>query len=599
MRGKVKILLWLCMAFIGDALSGVIVSQESNGSSLPPSKPVLAPLLTAYNVVGLSWADSNGEDGCVVERSQDDVNWSVIATLAANVTNYFDTSVVSGQTLFYRVFATNEWAPSAYSSVRLTQVPAPGPPPMPAITNIVLELGLAIRLDWAPMVGVSGFKLERRITTTGEWGTIANLASNVFSYVDTNIVLQRDYLYRVSASNDLGSSWPSFPARITSQILAERATDTFDPAINENIWSQISGGQVLTSTNGFIEGNALWFGAAGERSVVTAPMTCQSYAIVEFDFRAGHLTNDLPYWEKWEGNESVLMEYSGNGINWSRGGSLYAEPGWKRYRVNFAFTGISTNIQFRWTQKNHSGQAGDDTWAIDNLVITGPLPTPMETPSLAVTPLSSEMIRISWGIMAGISHYIIERKVGEAEWTQIASPARAEYQFFDTNCVPSTVYLYRIKAVNALEESDFSQPVAGTSLSEMAAWQLQYLGSTNAPITATGPDGVLYVCRYAYNFSHDEALFTMDPMGAPYGLPYFELDEADGKLEIVFLRRKSSRNPGITYEVQFSDDLAEWSAGGELISIRDIDYRWEAVTWRDQVPLQKARYCRVAIRLVP
>lgn len=569
----------------------------AGGDSLPPGKPVLAPLLTAYNVVGLSWTNASGEQGIVVERSQDDVNWSVIAALAANVTNYFDASVISGQTFFYRVFATNEWASSGYSNVRLTQVPAPGPPPMPAITNIVLELGLAIRLDWSPMVGVSGFKLERRITTTGEWGAIANLASNVFSYVDTNIVLQRDYLYRVSASNELGSSWPSYPARITSEFLAERLADTFDPGINESVWSQISGGQVATSTNGFLDGSALWFGAEGERSIVTAPIACQSYVIVEFDFRAGYLTNDLPYWEKWEGNEYILMEYSGDGINWSRTGSLYGNPEWKRYRVKFSFT--SKNTQFRWTQKNHSGQAGDDTWAIDNLVITSPLPTPMETPSLAVTPLSSEMIRISWGVMAGISHYIIERKAGEAEWTQIASPARPEYQFFDTNCVPSTVYLYRIKAVNALEESDFSQPVVGVSLSEMAAWQLEFLGSTNASITATGPDGVPYVCRYAYNFSHDGALFTMDPMGAPYGLPYFELDETDGKLEIVFLRRKGSRNPGITYEVQFSDDLVEWDGGGELVSIRDIDYRWEAVTWRDQVPLQKARYCRVAIRLVP
>ena len=57
-------------------------------------------------------------------------------------------------------------------------------------------------------------------------------------------------------------------------------------------------------------------------------------------------------------------------------------------------------------------------------------------------------------------------------------------------------------------------------------------------------------------------------------------------------------NPGITYQVEFSSDLINWTAGGVLLSTTPIDSTWEQVRFEDFVTSSQAsaRYCRVTVR---
>jgi hypothetical protein len=66
----------------------------------------------------VNWDDSSdAEDGYRVERSVDGVNFSTIATLPANSTEYTDKGLLAGTTYSYRVQAFNAFAISPYSNV--------------------------------------------------------------------------------------------------------------------------------------------------------------------------------------------------------------------------------------------------------------------------------------------------------------------------------------------------------------------------------------------------------------------------------------------------------------------------------------------------
>lgn len=66
----------------------------------------------------LVWTDNaDNEDGLHVERGVDGMSFSLIDTLPANSTAYYDSSVVFDETYYYRVSAYNATGESAYSNV--------------------------------------------------------------------------------------------------------------------------------------------------------------------------------------------------------------------------------------------------------------------------------------------------------------------------------------------------------------------------------------------------------------------------------------------------------------------------------------------------
>lgn len=89
----------------------------------PPPQPPAAPSsLTASasgkRAIQIRWTDNaNNETGFKIERGTDGVNFTQITTVAANITTYKNTGLVSGTIYYYRVRATNGNGDSAYSNV--------------------------------------------------------------------------------------------------------------------------------------------------------------------------------------------------------------------------------------------------------------------------------------------------------------------------------------------------------------------------------------------------------------------------------------------------------------------------------------------------
>ena len=95
-------------------------------------------------------------------------------------------------------------------------------------------------------------------------------------------------------------------------------------------------------------------------------------------------------------------------------------------------------------------------------------------------------------------------------------------------------------------------------------WRLLHFGSTANSGTGADSampfgDGVANLLKFAFNMNAngpDTSVMTDTGSG---GLPLVSTT-ADGRLTITFVRRPSGTSAGVTYSVQFSDDLATWAA---------------------------------------
>jgi hypothetical protein len=146
----------------------VLVGQEYNFSvfglfpshSAPPPAPAN---LTGQGVsptsIQLTWtnADPNSATGIKVFRSTDGANFIQVSTVAASATSYADGGLVSGQTYYYEIAATNQGGDSPFSNVVQVSPLSPAPRPSPhngGSHNITLGLFRPITDDpYGPFMG--------------------------------------------------------------------------------------------------------------------------------------------------------------------------------------------------------------------------------------------------------------------------------------------------------------------------------------------------------------------------------------------------------------------------------------------------------------
>ncbi|MFK7817408.1 MAG: PEP-CTERM sorting domain-containing protein [Planctomycetaceae bacterium] len=177
-------------------------------------------------------------------------------------------------------------------------------------------------------------------------------------------------------------------------------SDDFDN-IDASQWSLTSDvGARGAGIQGFDTGNALHFAGYGIRSATTIDLNTTNGETITFDFRGGNEDVDGSlYWEDVDNGEDAVLEYSIDGVNFTRIDRLdlvqfrndSPTTTWLTYTGQIPDAAKTAATRFRWRQLRHSGWRWDE-WAIDNVSITA-TPEPSTWMLIGVAAAASVCVR--------------------------------------------------------------------------------------------------------------------------------------------------------------------------------------------------------------
>jgi len=463
-----------------------------------------------------------------------------------------------------------------------------------------------IQITWNDVSGETGYRLERRDENPNNWSVVASLLPNIVSYTDSGLIAGMQYFYRVRAFNTNGYSPYSNEASAVPANVVYIFQDDFDPDTDATLWASITGGVATNGSQGFRGSKALYFGGSGLRSAATIPLDISSGGNIEFFIRAGNEAVDgNTFWNNSEAGETVLLEYSKDGLNWSgfrTNNTVYPSlSSWTVFSVPIPSLANGPRTQFRWRQLANSGPAFD-CWALEDIKIQAVAPLPPDpVPFVTSSPSSATSIAVFWVGADRAASYTVERKTGAGPWTILTNVPSAITYYTDSGLMPGTAYTYRITAANPGGTAAPSITSTTFTWTQIQQWVADNYGSPDAlsqnEMIAPGADGIVPLLRFAFNLTANEPLHPL-PAGGSAGYPTIWVDSTRNRLCVEYVRRKVSMNAGITYQVEFSGNLGNWTISNALVSTTPIDSMWERVRYEDLVLQTQApaRFCRVTVR---
>ena len=207
--------------------------------SAPAAPTGLTATAVSGGLVNLVWEDnSTNEDGFAIERSIDGTNFTQIATVGANVTNYPDTTVFGSTTYHYQVQSFQVCGSgevySGNSNTGTATTPAATLPAAPTGLTATAVASCQINLTWTDnSTNEISFVIKRSPDGT-IFSPIASVGANVTNYSDSGLSAGTPYYYQVAATNNTGASVDSNIASNTTTALPATPTGLTAIAISTN-----------------------------------------------------------------------------------------------------------------------------------------------------------------------------------------------------------------------------------------------------------------------------------------------------------------------------------------------------------------------------
>jgi len=375
-----------------------------------PTSPSIDPPenLTAEAVSGsqvdLTWTHNSTETGYRVQRkTATSDNWKKVIELGAGVSSYQDNGVEEGSDYHYRVIALTDESESDPSNVAEVSTPLLAP------TGFIVELDpidrSRVSLEWLDeSYKETGYHVHRISSGSDEWTYIAELDSNIQSYIDDDVDEAVVYSYCVNAFNaeyksaTTDSLSAMTPPIAPTDLVAEQDTVSYTTVIlgwNDNS-SRETGYRVQRRGRGIDD----FYPVCG----LLPPDT------------EGYIDENLTpnQWFTYR----VCAVCDSVGSKWSK------------------YVNVNTNIR-----------------------------TPAAPTDLNARATSPNSILLRWVDQTGNDGFIIERRLSpEEEWSFLDSLEIPNLMSaFDEGLTDETTYYYRIAAYNSYGNSDYSNEASATT----------------------------------------------------------------------------------------------------------------------------------------
>jgi hypothetical protein len=417
-----------------------------------------------------------------------------------------------------------------YLNLKYTLVAVPAAPAN-LVANAVSSNQVSLTWNYS-LTGSTRFQIERKTGLGGAYALVAEVRDTA-SYIDTNLVANTQYYYRVKAVNVAGQSGYSNEASVTTTSAGAPL-----PLTDLRLWLKADGLLARQGTNNLAR---TWFDQSGYTNDATQPTIASQplwvdnaingLPVVRFDgvndnFPLPNVLNgttqsevfivlkaaaDMPVADKslWffgapnsggrypaadgtitEGYGSSILRNIGNPTQPLDQYHLFNVAGAANYwsaRINGEVQSQAyANTYSVWTTPSLGyGQslyfAGDmaEVMIFNRVLSSSERETvegylslkyalgsaPMTPTNLVAATVSSNQISLTWNfdLTPTSTRFQVERKTGIGGTYALVTEVRDATSYIDTNLLASTQYYYRVKAVNADGESNYSNEANATT----------------------------------------------------------------------------------------------------------------------------------------
>ncbi len=505
----------------------------------------LAAVSVSATGATLSWQDvNNQEQGSRIERSPDGNTFTALANVAANVSSYSDSGLTQNTDYYYRVIATHpqqESPPSNVALVRTLFSPAVAPTGI-TLSNITAH---GMRVTWTAGGTNQIYYLVQVSADAGvSWATASTITSGT-TFADISSLAQKTtYLVRVVAYNPTSTA---NSASVTQRTLPDTPATpgTLSIASATASTTNLVWGDTTTNETGFLieqssNSGSTWTTLTTTAANVTSYQATSLVGMTAYQFRVTTVNQD---------GATVVKSTASNVVN------LVALPGvpatvapiassWNKVQVTWTLpvdstrtdvrvrawltTGavlrsvldlpssalsyvdnglnVSTGYQYQVAAVNARGENAATT-----VSVTTPTNLPSAPASVTVTSPGPRNASVVWADNSNNENsFVVERSTGSASgpWTLSSNLAAGTTSYPDSGLQGSTVYYYRVRAVNSYG-STFSAAVAVTTLAY--------------PTVNNVPDALAVVPLLTFSYSSSgyygipwQAADNIEPLGASF-----------------------------------------------------------------------------------
>ena len=189
------------------------------------------------NTMVLKWNASESDGGAsiteyVVERREvGKKSWKQVGTTTSNITHLEIKGLKKNSSYNFRISAKNSVGLSQALKMEETvtrpqKAAAKGLPGSPSV-SVTGVTSKSVTLNWSSPINTGGVELtgyiiEKRISTTHKWEKAATVDPSVTQYTIENLKEKSEFYFRVSAENEVGASEPNNTEKVALRTSARK-----------------------------------------------------------------------------------------------------------------------------------------------------------------------------------------------------------------------------------------------------------------------------------------------------------------------------------------------------------------------------------------
>jgi hypothetical protein len=559
----------------GVSSGGAVGAASAEVAVTPLAIPTGVTAAGNTGNVTLAWTAVTHAGNYTVRRGT--VSGGPYTTINSTVTvgNLTDVTVANGTPYFYIIAAANSTVDGTLTSPSLsgnsTEVTAT-PLAAPVGVTAVTSTGNAT-LSWGNVTGATSYAVLRGNVTGGPYVTI-NSTITASPFVDTGLTNGSSYFYVVAAqaTNSLSSNSTQATAIPVAPPTGLSATgNTGNVTLG---WTTSLGATSYVVRRGTITGGpytTVTSSATGTAYTDTTAVNGTTFFYVLAALNSTGLSiNSTEVFATPLAPVANLTATPGNGnvsLNWSgaTGASGYTIK--RSTTTGSGYTNLATGVTgttfkdstavngttYYYVVVSTNTNSGSNNSAEVNAT---PVAPPAAPTGLTATP-GNATVTLNWSAVSGAATYSVLRSSTSGSGYVTVASALGNTTYTDTGLVNGSTYYYVVSATNAGGTSPNSAEVSAIPAQNLAQWTASYFPGVSDPNVigpAADPDGDGLSNLVEYLLGTNPTI--PDSAGAAMS------SAADGSGNLVLTFRLSKNLTGITYSVQSSTDLVNWTDTG-------------------------------------